>query len=59
MKPVSKFIYRTTAEIRARLVVLEEREQRLRRGAELPRHRPKPARLTLRSSELSGRQTRH
>jgi len=51
MKPVSKLIYRTTAEIRERLSVLEYRAQRLRRGLELPRPRRRPSRVTMRASQ--------
>jgi hypothetical protein len=49
MKPVSKQIYRTTAEIRARLTELEERAQRLRRGLDLPPYRQRPAQLQIRA----------
>jgi len=64
MKPIAKPVYRTTAEIRARLTELEERAQRLRRGSDWPRDRPRPARLQMRASaepsfESSGRKTLH
>jgi hypothetical protein len=60
MKPTSKTIYRTTAEIRARLLELEERERHVRRDSDLLLHRQRPDRVTMRScAEPSERKTLH
>jgi hypothetical protein len=48
MTQIPKPVYRTAAEIRARLMELEKQEQRLRRSSDRPRYH-RPAQLQMRS----------